>query len=538
MKLKFFLATMVATTSLIQPVSAQTAKVAQGSLKGTLEDGAEVFKNIPFAAPPVGPLRWKPPQPAKAWTGVRDATTFGAACIQPPVRMGGAIGALMPESDPYATSEDCLNLNVRRPAGTKAGAKLPVMVWIYGGGFSFGRGSQPTYTGTALVKRGVILVTPNYRLGALGFLAHPELSGEDAHNSSGNYGALDTVAALQWVKRNIGAMGGDPDNVTVFGESAGGIMVGVLAGSPLAKGMFKRVISQSGVYFTPPQKPGEPGFAEPTLAEAEQTGSAFLKQAGVATLAEARALPAERILAAGAPGPGRRPFFFRPVIDGWLLPKDTYSLLKAGAYNATPVIVGSNNDEGSLALPMGATLAQYNGSVQAWGASADALRAAYPATTDAEATRSARDLQRDSVAGWSARAWAVGQSTARGAKVYVYNFNQRPPYPKGPMYDTIGATHAGEMPYVFGTLDSPQIAWAADDRAISDATVGYWTNFAKTGDPNGGQLPAWKPWSAESEAAQQIGQSVVKSGAVANLERLKLFDAIYAARRNRSPAGQ
>ena len=517
----------------VSSTAAPVVRIAQGSLRGMVEGGAEVFKNIPFASPPVGPLRWKPPQPAKGWRGVRDATAFGPACTQPSNPMAGSISdTLMGDRGTFTTSEDCLNLNVRRPKGTIPGKKLPVMLWIYGGAFSFGRNSQPTYAGTGLVDRGVILVTPNYRLGALGFLAHPELSAEDPHRSSGTYGALDTIAALQWVKRNIASFGGDPDNVTIFGQSAGAMIVGMLSGSPLTKGLFKRVISESGVYFTPEQKPNEPGFGEPTLSASERTGIAFLERTGATSIADARALPADRILASAAGGPDRRPLSFRPPVDGWFLPTFTYDLLRQGRYNATPVIVGSNDDEGSLALPNGTTLDKYTASVAAWGNASPQLLAAYPARNDAEALHAGRNLQRDSVAGWSAWQWAEGQTEAGGANVYFYNFDHRPPYPSGQRFDEIGATHGGELPYVFGTMTSSAIAWNADDRVISNAVIDYWTNFAKTGNPNGAGLPTWRPWSASGRHSMHFAQSAPIIGTVSNLERLMIFDAIYAARRS------
>ena len=515
---------------------AQTAKIAQGSLKGAVEDGAEVFKNIPFAAAPVEPLRWKPPVAAKGWTGMRDATAFGPACVQPKVNFGGgAIGVMMGDEGSYTTSEDCLNLNVRRPAGTKAGARLPVMVWIYGGGFNFGRNSQRTYTGTALVNRGVILVTPNYRLGALGFLAHPDLSSEDANHSSGNYGALDSIAALKWVKANIASLGGDPNNVTIFGESAGGAMVGYLSGSPLTKGLFNRAISQSGVFFGPQDRGGGPGAgaSDTMLAQAEQAGAGFLKNAGVATIAEARALPAERVLAAAAPAPGRMPVFFRPNVDGWFLPKLSYELLRDGAYNSRPVLVGTNNDEGVLFAPQGMPAAQFVGTIKAmWAADADKILAAYPAANDAQALRSGRDLQRDSTFAWSAWTWGRLQ---RGAPVYIYNFDHRPPFPKNPQFDEMGAPHAADLPYVFGTLNAPQMAWADSDRAISKTMIDYWTNFAKTGNPNGSGVPRWDAYAPGGDQSLHFGPSSASMGPINALEKLNAIDTIFAARRARYP---
>ena len=523
---------IVITVAGAATVSAQTVRAPQGSIRGVVEAGAEAFKDIPFAAPPVGPLRWRPPQPAKAWEGVRDGSAFGPACIQPPFPFGGGgpIGTEMGDEGPFTTSEDCLNLNVRRPAGTQAGARLPVMVWIYGGAFQFGRGSQRTYTGTALVKRGVILVTPNYRLGALGFLADPELSAEDPHHSSGEYGALDAVAALQWVKDNIAAFGGDPDNVTIFGESAGGAMVGMLAGSPLTKGLFQHAISESGVFFGPPDQGGPPGggASDTLLAVAEQSGPAFLKQAGVSSIAQARALPAERILAAGAPGPGRRPIFFRPSIDGWFLPRLTHDLLKDGAYDRCPVLVGSNSDEGVLSVPNPITVAQYQAMTrQTWGSDADRILAAYPATTDAEATHAARDLQRDATFAWAAWTWG---RTQKGDKVYVYNFDHRPPFPDTAEFRNMGAPHAAELPYVFGAFNSPKMAWGPDDQVISDQMIGYWTNFARTGDPNGAGLPPWEGYTPGGEQAIHFDKATAVPGQVQHLPQLKVINDIFMAR--------
>jgi para-nitrobenzyl esterase len=517
--------------------SAQTVKIAQGSLRGTTEGDAEAFKNIPFAAPPVGALRWKAPQPAKGWSSVRDATAFGNSCIQPPpnANMGAesAIGYALGDQGPLKASEDCLNLNVRRPAGTKASAKLPVMVWIYGGGFQIGTGSQRTYTGTGLVKRGVILVTPNYRLGALGFLAHPALSAESAHHVSGNYGVLDAIAALQWVKRNIAAFGGDPNNVTIFGESAGAAAVGYLSGSPLTRGLFNRTIVESGNLFGIPDRgagdivPG--AVKDPLLVNAEQAGTRWMKQAGVTSIAAARALTPEQVLAATEAGPGRPPISFRPNIDGWFMPKPSFELLRNGAYNH-PVIIGSNNDEGVLFFQDPTmTLAQYRDIVRRnWGAHADAVFAAYPAANDTEALHAVRDLQRDSTFGWTAWTWAKGQ---RGAPVYVYNFDHRPPFPKMPKFDDVQAPHAVELAYVFGELYSPLMSWSKDDYAISDTMIGYWTNFAKNGDPNGPGLPRWTPAGADGQQSMHFGASTAEMGEIGALPRLKALDQYYSSAR-------
>ena len=521
--------------------AAQTVKTPQGALRGITEGRSEAFKNIPFAAPPVGPLRWKPPQPAKGWSGVRDATRFGPVCMQSPIapNMGdeSAVGFALGDQGPMPQSEDCLNLNVRRPAGTKASAKLPVMIWIYGGGFVFGGGSQRTYTGSGLVRNGVVLVTLNYRLDAFGFLAHPELSAEDPHHSSGNYAMLDAVAAMKWVKANIAAFGGDPNNVTLFGESAGAVSVGVLTGSPLTKGLFNRTIFESGLLFGVPDygKGGiSPGASrEVTLAGAEQEGSRWLKQSGAASIADARKLKPEQVLAATLPGPGRPPFAFRPNIDGWFLPRSTFEQLKAGVYSK-PVIAGSNNDEGVLFLwdPQ-FPLAQYQGMIrQTWGPFADKMLAAYPATNDTEALHAARNTLRDSWMGVPPYVWAKHQ---RGAPVYLYNFDHRPPFPKNPRFDDALAPHAVELPYVFGEMFSPVMAWNKDDAAISDLMTHYWTNFAKTGNPNGKALPRWSPASEASMQSLHFGKDNAAMGELSSLENLKMLDAYYEEARAAAP---
>jgi para-nitrobenzyl esterase len=535
---------MAATAALLCLVgaaaSAQTVQIAQGSLRGAPEDGVEVFKGIPFAAPPVGPLRWKAPQAPAKWSGVREATASGNACIQGPVgaNMGAesAAGYALGDQGPFTTSEDCLYLNVRRPAGTKAGAGLPVMVWIHGGGFRLGHGSQRTYNGTGLLKRGVILVTPNYRLGALGFLAHPELSAESSNRVSGNYGLLDAIAALQWVKQNIAALGGDPSNVTIFGESAGGAAVSYLTGSPLSKGLFNRTIAQSSKMFGVPDRGAgdfiPDGSKEALLVTAEQAGTRWFKQAGVATIAEARALSPEKVLAATEPGPGRSPIPFGPNIDGWFMPKPSYELLRDGTYSH-PVIVGSNNDEGAQMLPDPTLpLAQFREMVRRnWGPHADTILAAYPADSDEDAIHAARDLQRDSTFAWTAWTWAKEQ---RGAPVYVYNFDHRPPFPKLPKFDNVQAPHTVELPYVFGELYSPRMSWTHDDHVISELMISYWTNFAKTGDPNGPGLPRWPPAGADGQQSMHFGTSTAQMGEIGALQQLQALDEVYKKVR---PAG-
>ncbi|MDF0546249.1 carboxylesterase family protein [Sphingobium sp. H39-3-25] len=526
---KFIGSAVVALCLFGGAANAQTVKIAQGSLRGVTEGGVEAFKNIPFAAPPVGPLRWKAPQPAAAWKGVRDATKHGNACMQLPVggSMGddSAIGYALGDQGPFTQSEDCLNLIVRRPAGTKAGAKLPVMIWIYGGGFEIGNGAQRTYNGSGLLKRNVILVNPNYRLGTFGFLAHPDLSAETANHVSGNYAMLDAIAAMKWVKANIAAFGGDPNNVTIFGESAGAATVSFVTGSPLAKGLFNRSIIQStGQLFGP---------RDLSLADAEKAGSRWTDHAGVKSIAAARALTAEQVLAASRPAPDVAPFPHRPVVDGWFLPTTTYEQLKNGAYNK-PVIVGNNNDEGVVGFSAPTlALADYVAMVRRnWGADADTILAAYPATNDREALRSARDLSRDSSFASTTWAWAKGQ---RAAPVYTYNFNHRPPFPKAPHLDDVNAAHAVELPYTMGEIFSTRMNWKPEDYALSEKMIGYWTNFAKTGNPNGPGLPEWTVSGPAGDRSMQFGgPALAAMGETRELRRLAIIDEIY--RRQRAAA--
>jgi para-nitrobenzyl esterase len=314
----------------------QSVTVSGGKLTGVQADGIVSFKGIPFAAPPLGDLRWRAPQPVKPWSGEKKADKFGPSCMQDAsfARIFGA---------PDAISEDCLYLNVWTPAKA-ATDKLPVMVWIYGGGFAGGMTSIPAYDGTQFAKQGVVLVSVSYRLGAFGFLAHPELSRESG-KASGNYGLQDMIAGLQWVKANIARFGGDPSRVTIFGESAGGIAVSMLGASPSAKGLFQRAISESGGNFAAAKTANEGGLNVPTLKVAEGVGKAFVAKLGAGDIKAARALSADAIQKVVGPGLGTG---FWPVFDGDVLPGDQYVLYSQGHFNDTPVLIGTNSDEGAL----------------------------------------------------------------------------------------------------------------------------------------------------------------------------------------------
>lgn len=495
------------------------AAVTGGHIAGVSADGVVSFKGIPFAAPPVGALRWRSPQPVKSWTGVKPASTFAPGCMQN-VNRNGQFGA------PPALSEDCLYLNVWTPAKA-ANDRLPVMVWIYGGAFTGGRTSIPTYDGTHLAQKGVVLVSVAYRLGAFGFLADPELTRENG-GSSGNFGLEDMIAGLKWVKANIAKFGGDPARVTIFGESAGGIAVSMLCASPAAKGLFHGAISESGGNFGPARIDNgarEGGVNGVTLKMAEASGQQFLAKLGASDIKAARELSADQIQSALGQGAQVR---FWPVFDGKILPGDQYELYQVGHFNDTPVLIGTNSDEGASFVRAGVTKASFEEQVRAgYGKQADAVLRAFPDPTDEQALQSSRDLFRDSVFAWPTWAWASLQSEKGKGKAYVYYFDHktaRTPH---------GAPHAFEIGYVFHNLGLRGPAPQPEDIAISDLMSAYWTNFAKTGNPNGPGLPEWPAFSASS---QQVMYFDGHSGAeaVPNLTQIKAMDAYFAWRREQA----
>ena len=509
----------------VLPVHAALAQISQahvagGAVSGAALNGVSVFKGIPFAAPPVGALRWKAPQPVQPWSGVKQADRFGPNCMQD-ASFARTFGA------PDLMGEDCLYLNVWTPARTPAD-KLAVMVWIYGGGFAGGMTSIPAYDGTHFAKQGVVLVSVSYRLGAFGFLAHPELSRESG-KGSGNYGLQDMIAGLKWVKANIARFGGDPTRVTIFGESAGGIAVSMLAASPVAKGLFQRAVSESGGNFGPPRFANEGGENVPPLKVAEANGKAFLARLGAADIKAARALSAAAIQKAVGPGMGTG---FWPVFDGDVLPGDQYLLYEQGRFNDTPVLIGTNSDEGALFAQPGATPASYEAAIRAgYGAKADLILAANPHQTAAEAATATKNIFRDTAFGWPTWAWATLQSAKGRSKAYVYNFDVRNPQSPN------GASHGAEIGYVFGNLGGPGGGPAGlagppspADIAVSDLMSSYWVNFAKNGDPNGPGLPRWPAFSANAQNAM-IFDTQPGARPLPNLPQLKALDAYYAWRR-------
>ena len=493
-------------------------RVEGGLVQGTSEDSLSVYRGIPFAAPPVGDLRWRAPQPASKWDGVRPADRFGPSCV-PGMRLPGGAG------QGTGPSEDCLYLNVWSPAKSAAD-RIPVLVWIYGGGFAAGATSEPTYSGEKLAKKGVVLVSIAYRVGQLGFLAHPGLSAETKNHVSGNYGLLDMIAGLQWVQKNIAAFGGDPHRVTIFGESAGGIAVSMLCASPLAKGLFQGAISESGGSFGPPRPTLMPGENMKRLADAERSGEAYAKSAGASSIAELRKVPADK-LPAGAPGLG--PGMAWPVIDGWVIPDDQYKLYEAKRYNDTPILVGYNSDEGASFAPP-RTPEEYTAGVKArYGPFAEKLLKVYP-TDSATVSKTARDLTRDSAFGWHTWVWARLQAKTGKSKVFYYYFDQHPDYPAGSPRTGYGATHGAEVPYVFQHLKTSNPQVRPQDIAISDAMATYWTNFAKRGDPNGEGVPAWPAFSDANPVLLYFA-ATPHTGPVPSVEALKVLDGYFAWRR-------
>jgi len=520
-----FLSGLVAGLALAASAWSAPIETPSGRIQGQTDAGGlTVYKGIPFAAPPVGALRWREPQPVRPWQGVLQADTFAPACSQ------GQDNNSRTGLPPLKTSEDCLYLNIWVPAHP-SGAKLPVMVWIYGGGFLYGSSANPVTSGEKLAAHGVIVVSIAHRVGPLGFLAHPELTAEGKGHGSGNYGMLDQIAALRWVHDNIAAFDGDAQRVTVFGESSGGAAVSILAASPLTKGLFQRVISQSGGSFAPPRRSREiqeGGLLILPLDFAEEKGRAFFATLGVKSLAEARALPDDRLIAAtGSVLSGQ----FWPVLDNYVLPGDQYLLYSARRFNDVPVLIGTNSDEGAPFVPTAALAANYAADVKAgYGERSDAILAAYPPGDTKQNLRSARDLRRDSTFAWSTWTWARLQARQGKAPVYLYYFDHQPPWPAGPLSDW-GAAHAAEIPYVFGTLEArPQMKWTSVDRDLSETMMRYWTNFARSGNPNGAALPQWAPFTAAGRVAMYLDEKA-RTGSVPNLDKLQVMDGYFAWRR-------
>jgi len=487
-----------------QPVP---VKVEEGLLQGTSEDGLTVYRGIPFAAPPVGDLRWRAPQSAANWEGIRQATTFAPGPIQ-------AWGA------PAGKSEDCLYLNIWSPAKS-AIDRIPVFVWIYGGGFNGGSTSEPNYSGENLAKKGVVLVSIAYRVGQLGFLAHPELSAENPNHVSGNYGLLDMIAGLQWIQKNIAAFGGDPNKVTIFGESAGGIAVSMLCASPLAKGLFHGAISESGGSFGPPRPFTYPGENLKRLGDAERAGKAYTDSAKVSSIVEMRKLSPDKL-------PAIRGLAW-PIIDGYVIPDDQYKLYEAGKFNDTPILVGYNSDEGASFSPPKTPADYIFGVTARYGKFADDLIKAYPVGSNS-VPKTARDLVRDAAFGWHTWSWARLQSKMGKSKAFYYYFDHHPEFPEGSAKAGYGSPHGQDVAYVFQHLNPSSPEATKTDQAISEAIATYWTNFAKYGEPNGKGVPAWPAFSDANPVVMYFTETP-HAGPVPSAAALNVLDSYFKWRR-------
>jgi para-nitrobenzyl esterase len=498
LRLSIFIFLAVAAT---QPARAaiEYANITGGRVQGEVKDGLASFKGLPFAAPPVGALRWKTPQPVIGWSGLRKADTFAPACIQPWAN----------NPDPNLLSEDCLYLNVWTAAATTK-ERRPVMVWIHGGGLTGGMSWERLSYGTKLAPEGVVLVTIAYRLGAFGFLASPDLTRESG-NGSGNYGLFDTLAALQWVHANVAQFGGDPNRVTIFGGSSGGHIVSLLAGAPAAKGLYQRAIAQGGVLFYPPAL----RYPRP-LADMEHTGEEFFKALGVSDLQSARNLAADAILNA----PDLEPWF-HATIDGNLIVGLNEQLFQQARFNETPILVGFNTDEIGADPPKQTAelMESVIGGSDCKPAQA-AIAKAYPRTNDAE-TSMLRYLYRDFYVGWPTREWARQQSIQGHHHAYVYIFDVH-----GPEHP-FGAWHATEYPFVFGNFPKTP---TPKEEAISTLMRKYWTNFAARGDPNGPGLPVWKAFDQDSQMAMLFNDSS-RSQPLPDLAGFKALDALLRCKK-------
>ena len=481
-----------------------------GALQGLRAGYLTIYRGVPFAAPPVGELRWREPQPVQPWEGVRKADAFAPACLQ--------MGVSMPGENPPPVSEDCLYLNVWTPAKSPR-TRLPVMVWIPGGGFIAGSAGMPLYWGDRLARKGVIVVTIAYRLGPLGFLAHPELTRESPHGASGNYGLMDQIAALRWVQRNIGGFGGDPARVTIAGQSAGSNSVSLLIASPLAKGLFQRAIAESGGVFEPLQI--APSYL---LANAERDGEAYAASLGAHSIADLRKLPAPDLLKGNASAVSH------PIVEPYVLPATPYEVFAGGLQSDVPTLIGFNAEEARAFIDLNKVrAATFTSDPPPWWPpplKSPALLSTFPHATDEEARRSRVELETALRYGWDVWAWARLQASRGHGDVYVYRFDHRPPFPADSIYADWGAAHYVELWYVFDHLDQEPWPWTPADRRLAELISSYWTNFVKQGDPNGPGLPAWPRFTKQNGRALHLDDPV-SAGALPVNSGLEAVENLY-----------
>jgi len=510
-------------------------RVETGQLSGVLGTNREitVYRGIPYAAPPVGEFRWRDPRPAQRWEGIRKANHFSNSCMQSGNTLQEIQTRLEERRSPFPPqfyawkeprSEDCLYLNVWTGAKSPS-ERRPVLVWLHGGGFMQGSGALPIYDGEGLAAKGLVVVTINYRLGIFGFFVHPELTRESGHNASGNYGLMDQIAALEWVHRNIAAFGGDPNNVTIDGQSAGAHSVCYLIASPRAKGLFQRAIAQSGGMFMPSALAG--GLSSggtPTLKETEPEGAKCGRNLQADSLAALRAKPAVQLLGLNAPA--------RPVVDGYILPADIYSIFAGGHQNDVPVVIGWNSGDGTVFEANSRMPETVEGFVQEagrrFGSMAHQFLDIFPVNTGVDAARMRSAIARDMMFAWQARTWARLQSRTGKSKAYLFYFDLIPPGRRE--FAIFGAHHSAEIVYALNNLRTWDLPWTSQDRKVAAAMSGYWVNFARTGDPNGSDLPAWPSFAAGTPRSLEFGD---KLAAIATPQKAELdfFDAWFAKQR-------
>ena len=528
----------------MQPISG-IVPVDSGLIAGGKSDDGAVrfFKGVPFAKPPVAELRWRPPQPVEPWLGLRQCTSFAPRCVQVP-RPRAALSYFPPEPE----SEDCLYLNLWTAAASPV-ERRPVMVWFHGGANYMGSGALPIFDGEGLARKGVVLVTVNYRLGRLGFLAHPALTLESEHGASGNYGLMDQLEALRWVQRNIAGFGGDPDRVTIFGQSAGSYSVSYFMASPLAKGLFHRALGESGAGFGPVAATSGTSDAIQALRDAEESGIALARRLGAGSIAELRTRCAHEIQMARpgdgyAPGqsydrinpPRGRGVFDTayPIVDGHVLPDTVRSVFARGAQHDVPLLTGSNGHErGTTVQPPGTAQGYADDARAEFGELAERYLELYPAPTDADAMEIGGYAIGDRIFTWQNWTWAKAHGQHGRSPVFYYRFTRVPPHPPGRVFvdnprNVPRAYHGAEIPYVFRTLGARDWPWEPVDRALSETLSSYWTNFAASGDPNGAGLPHWPGFDPGAPSVMFLGDQI-GPGPVPNRARLEFLELVLRA---------
>ena len=493
-----------------QPIIKTNAGPVSGAI--TTDQSIYIFKGVPFAAPPIGNLRWKAPQPVSHWQAVKACTAFAASPMQnkPAPFMMYTAPYLIP---PQPISEDCLYLNIWAPSTIKK--KKPVLVWIYGGGFTSGGTACAIYDGENMARKGVVFVSIPYRVGVFGFLAHPQLSKESNGKASGNYALLDQVAALQWVQKNIASFGGDPNNVTIIGQSAGAFSVNALVASPLTKGLFAKAIAQSGGMFSADGR-------TVTLATAENNGAHFAQKLGAHSIQDMRAIPADTLQKLSSS------FIASPVIDGYVLPDNVYAIFKDGKQNDVPLLTGWNAQDGfsPTAVPDSATYVA--NAKRKYGQLANAYLQAFPAGTEEQIRKSLFALNRDNSFAWQAYTWASIQSANGHQKAFVYLFNQT-----APGEEKWGAFHSSEIPFALHNLYTWKQEWSAADEKLSDIMSDYWVQFARTGNPNKPTLPKWKPFTTANKEVMWLSADQQAMDTLPVMNEFRFIDRYQQLLRNK-----